>query len=146
MSGFHSLAAITGHETLMKNLTKLLALLALCLAMPVFAQSDLSSQPGTRAVVRGLDKVTATTHDFELELGKKKTFGSLTLELSYCRKRPPEEVPEVYAFLTITDRKTDGSGAEAEGEMVFNGWMFASSPALNPLEHPVYDVWILDCK
>ncbi|VAW02710.1 FIG167255: hypothetical protein [hydrothermal vent metagenome] len=120
-------------------------------ALPVLAQIErvppvLSSKPGQKVILRGLDKVTASTHDFEVEVGSTTRFGSLTIQLSYCRKRPPEETPEVFAFLTITDRETDGSGEEIEGKQIFNGWMFASSPALNPLEHPVYDVWVLDCK
>ncbi|MBL4618005.1 MAG: DUF2155 domain-containing protein [Robiginitomaculum sp.] len=111
-----------------------------------FAQQQLSSAPGKKVILRGLDKVTANTVDFEITIGQSYSFGSLTIEPSYCRKRPPEEIPEVYAFLTITDRATDGSGQEVEGLNIFNGWMFASTPALNPLEHPVYDVWVLDCK
>jgi hypothetical protein len=110
------------------------------------AQQQLSSAPGNKVVLRGLDKVTANTIDFEIPIGESYRFGSLTIQPSYCRKRPPEETPEVYAFLTITDRTTDGSGKETEGLNIFNGWMFASTPALNPLEHPVYDVWVLDCK
>jgi len=110
------------------------------------AQQQLSSAPGKKVVLRGLDKVTANTIDFEIAIGQSYNFGSLTIEASYCRKRPPEETPEVYAFLTITDRTTDGGGKETEGLNIFNGWMFASTPALNPLEHPVYDVWVLDCK
>jgi len=110
------------------------------------AQGRLSSAPGNIVVLRGLDKVTAITNDFEVKIGQSRKFGSLTIEPSYCRKRPPEETPEIYAFLTITDRVTDGSGQEIEGNVVFKGWMFASSPALNALEHSVYDVWVLDCK
>lgn len=106
----------------------------------------LSSKPGTIAILRGLDKVTATTHDFEAPIGKPVEFGSLEITASYCRKRPPEETPEVYAFLTIKDRKLDGDGNEVGKKTIFNGWMFASSPALNALQHPVYDVWVLDCK
>ncbi len=123
-----------------------LSLIISFFAGSALAQGRLSSAPGTIVVLRGLDKVTAITSDFEVKTGQSHTFGSLTIEVSYCRKRPPEETPEVYAFLTITDRKTDGSGQEIQGEVIFNGWMFASSPALNPLEHPVYDVWVLDCK
>ena len=64
----------------------------------------------------------------------------------YCRKRPPEETPETYAFLQVIDRRTDGFGVDIAGEMVYSGWMFASRPAQNPLEHAIYDVWVLDCR
>lgn len=108
--------------------------------------APLSSEPGSLAILRGLDKVTARTRDFEAPVGDPVTFGALELTVQYCRKRPPEEPPEVYAFLEVYDRRTDGFGEEVDGERIFSGWMFASSPALNALEHPVYDVWVIDCR
>jgi hypothetical protein len=108
--------------------------------------TELSSVPGHTVVLRGLDKVTARTRDFEIAIGESLDFGALTISVQYCRKRPPEETPETYAFLEILDRRTDGFGVDTDGETVFSGWMFASRPAQNPLEHPVYDVWVLDCR
>jgi hypothetical protein len=105
-----------------------------------------TSQPGTIAVLRGLDKVTARTVDFEAPVGETVAFGPLDVTVRYCRKRPPEEPPEVFTFMEVNDRRTDGFGAETQGERIFSGWMFASNPALNPLEHPVYDVWVIDCR
>ena len=105
-----------------------------------------SSPPGRVVVLRGLDKVTARTEDFEAVIGEAVTFGPLTITARYCRKRPPEETPETFVFLEVLDRRTDGFGTDIEGEMVFSGWMFASNPALSPLEHPVYDVWPIDCR
>jgi hypothetical protein len=107
---------------------------------------ELSSRPGSTVVLRGLDKVTARTRDFEVHIGDSVEFGALTITAQYCRKRPPEETPETYAFLQIVDRRTDGFGVDIAGEMVFSGWMLASRPAQNPLEHAVYDVWVLDCR
>jgi len=108
--------------------------------------AELSSQPGSTVVLRGLDKVTARTRDFEIPIGESVEFGALTITAQYCRKRPPEETPETYAFLQVVDRRTDGFGVDIDGEMVFSGWMFASRPAQNPLEHAIYDVWVLDCR
>lgn len=108
--------------------------------------APLSSEPGSVVVLRGLDKVTARTRDFEVEIGETVQFGALAITAHYCRKRPPEETPETYAFLQIRDRRTDGFGVDTEGEQIFSGWMFASRPAQNPLEHAVYDVWVLDCR
>jgi hypothetical protein len=110
------------------------------------ARQERSSQPGSVVILRGLDKVTARTRDFEAPVGEAVEFGALGITVQYCRKRPPEEPPEVFAFLQIDDRRTDGFGVEAEGERIFSGWMFASNPALNALEHPVYDVWVIDCR
>ena len=108
-------------------------------------RGPLSSQPGSIVVLRGLDKVTARTRDFEVAIGDTVQFGALSITAQYCRKRPPEETPETYAFLQINDRRTDGFGVDVEGEQIFSGWMFASRPAQNPLEHAVYDVCVIDC-
>ena len=78
--------------------------------------------------------------------GETVNFGALAITPHYCRRRPPEETPETYAFLEIRDRRTDGFGVDTDGEEIFSGWMFASRPAQNPLEHPVYDVWVIDCR
>jgi hypothetical protein len=106
----------------------------------------LSSEPGTLVVLRGLDKVTARTRDFEIVIGETVEFGALSITAQYCRKRPPEETPETYGFFEVVDRRTDGFGVDAEGETIFSGWMFASRPAQNPLEHAVYDFWVIDCR
>lgn len=136
----------------MRNLILIIAMMlfggfhALARDVALPSSQVLSSRPGKVAILRGLDKVTATTHDFEAPIDQPVKFGSLEITASYCRKRPPEETPEVYAFLIIKDRKLDGGGNEIGKKAIFNGWMFASSPALNALQHPVYDVWVLDCK
>ncbi|RDD63017.1 DUF2155 domain-containing protein [Ferruginivarius sediminum] len=91
-------------------------------------------------VMQGLDKITARTSTFEVEVGASQRFGSLEITARHCDKTPPEEPPERKAFLEIVDIRPD---REAIG--VFTGWMFSSSPALNALEHPVYDVWVIDC-
>lgn len=92
-------------------------------------------------VLRALDKITARITELELEIGQEETFGTLILKALYCRSRPPIETPETFTYLEIDDITRQG-----ERERVFEGWMMASSPALNPLEHPVYDVWVISCK
>ncbi len=91
--------------------------------------------------LRALDKITARITEIELPVGEEKYFGTLALRAKYCRTRPPIETPETFAYLEIDDIKHSG-----EREQVFKGWMVASSPALNALEHPVYDVWVISCK
>jgi hypothetical protein len=93
------------------------------------------------ALLQGLDKVTARISTIDAELGKPVRFGTLEITLRACRKHPPEEPPEAAAFLEIRDILPD----EAP-KPIFSGWMFASSPALSALQHPVYDVWVVDCK
>ena len=93
------------------------------------------------AVLQGLDKVTARISTIEAPVGDVVRFGTLEIIARVCDKRPPEETPESAAFLDIWEVRR---GEPPAG--VFRGWMFASSPALSALEHPVYDVWVLDCR
>jgi hypothetical protein len=93
------------------------------------------------AVLQGLDKITARISTFEAPVEEIARFGSLQITTRTCHKRPPEEPPESAAFLEIVDVRPDSAAVE-----VFTGWMFASSPALSAMEHPVYDVWVIDCK
>lgn len=93
------------------------------------------------AVVGALDKITARITRLELPSGRKVKFGTLTLEAKACYKRPPEEPPETYIYLVIDDVHSDGTEVQ-----VFQGWMLESSPALNAMEHAVYDVWAIDCR
>ncbi len=93
------------------------------------------------AILQGLDKVTARISTIEAPLGETVVFGTLRIVARACHKRPPEEPPESSAFLDIVDLKPGQAP-----EPLFTGWMFASSPALSALEHPVYDVWVIDCS
>lgn len=116
----------------MRLLTFFLCGLAIASAAPANAAT---------AVLQGLDKITARISTFEAPLGRAVRFGTLEITVKSCRKRPPEEPPETSAYMEILDIKP-----VQEPVRLFEGWMFASSPALSALEHPVYDVWVLDCK
>ena len=102
-------------------------------------EQDMESQPV--AVLRALDKITARITEMEVAVGSEAVFGTLILKPVYCRTRAPIEPPETFAYLEIDDVNRQGGR-----DRVFEGWMLASSPALNPLEHPVYDVWVINCK
>jgi hypothetical protein len=90
--------------------------------------------------VRALDKVTARVSTFRVAVGETAPFGKLRITARACDKRPPEDTPESAAYLEIAELDS-----RQQTHTVFRGWMFASSPGLSPMEHPVYDVWILDC-
>jgi hypothetical protein len=92
------------------------------------------------AVLRALDKVTARVTTLYVPIGEPARFGTLEITADVCDKRPPEEPPESAAFLRIVEARRDQPPVD-----VFHGWMFASSPGLSPLEHAVYDIWVLDC-
>jgi hypothetical protein len=94
----------------------------------------------TGAVLQGLDKVTARISTFEVPFDRLVAFGSLTIQVRACHKTPPTEAPESTAFLEMEESFENGPDRQ-----VFTGWMFASSPAVSALEHPVYDVWVVDC-
>ena len=121
------------------------ALIALA-ALAVFAPANAENLKGNAVVLRTLDKVTATTKDYTVKIGSELKYGSLTVAVKHCEKKPPEEVPETYAFIQIDDLKLDGKGEKGEHERVFSGWMLASNPAISALDHSVYDIWVIDCK
>ncbi len=122
---------------------------AFMLSAPLVAAQDTLGQGAeakgnishSTVTLRALDKITARITEIELPVGEEGHFGTLALNVRYCRTRPPIEPPETFAYIEIDDMKRGGTR-----ERVFEGWMVASSPALNALEHPVYDVWVMSCK
>jgi hypothetical protein len=113
--------------------------LALAIAMPSWASAETISEPV--ALLQGLDKITARVSKFDAPVDTAVRFGTLSIRVRDCEKNPPEETPESTAFLEIDELRPGEAGVR-----LFSGWMFASSPALSALEHPVYDVNLLDCR
>lgn len=95
----------------------------------------------TVAILQGLDKITARISRIEAPVDSPVRFGTLTILVRACKKRPPEEPPESAAFLEIEEKRPGDTATRP----IFSGWMFASSPALSAIEHPVYDIGVLDC-
>lgn len=93
-----------------------------------------------RIFLQGLDKVTGRVFKIEAKIGQEIKFEKLRITVRQCRKAPPEEPAESLAFLDIFEDRGENRLAP-----VFNGWMFASNPAVSGLEHPVYDVWVYEC-
>ena len=95
-----------------------------------------------------LDKITARISTKSVPVGGGTEFGTLELRVHYCAYRPPEEPPENVAFIMIFDNgyaDKKPKKAQKAQKALFSGWMFASSPAISGLEHPVYDVTLLSC-
>lgn len=115
-------------------------------------QSFTSVIPGEAVEMRGLNKITAETTDMTLEFNEPVRFGTLTIVARYCSKRPPEFIPETFVFLEIYDHRTPESRAidvevgQGERQKIFSGWMLGSSPGLHGLEHPIFDVWPINCE
>jgi len=94
----------------------------------------------TRAVFAGLDKITGRIISFDAAIGETVQFGALQVTARVCYTRPPTEATNTDAFVEVDEVTLQG-----EIKRVFNGWMFAASPGLHGVEHPIYDVWLTDC-
>jgi hypothetical protein len=98
-------------------------------------------QGGTALVMRGLDKITGRPTSITAQIGKQVKFATLTITARFCYSTPQSETPETAAFVQIEDHRPD-----QPSRRVFSGWMYASSPGLNGVEHPLYDVWVISCN
>jgi hypothetical protein len=107
----------------------------LVLAMPALGQPSIER---SGVVLQALDKVTARVQPLEAPIGVETQFGGLLITPRACLVSTPTEAPESAAFLEIRE-------VESGDELLFSGWMFASSPGLSALEHSVYDIWVLQC-
>jgi hypothetical protein len=94
-----------------------------------------------QAVFAGLDKITGRIISFEVNINETVQFGALQVTPRVCYSRPPTETPNTDAFIQVDEVTLSG-----EIKRIFEGWMFAASPGLHAVEHPVYDVWLTDCK
>ena len=111
-------------------------------AKPLVANEWLIGDVG---LFQGLDKITARIKTFEIKVGVPKSFGILDINLQKCVYSKPLEEPESIAYIKVLDRSEKYS-ANKQKLSIFEGWIFASSPALNAMEHPVYDVSLISCK
>ena len=98
-------------------------------------------QGGTQLVMRGLDKITGRPTSITAPIGKQVAFATLSITARFCYSTPASETPETAAFVQIEDHRQD-----QPARRVFSGWMYASSPGLNGMEHPLYDVWVITCR
>jgi hypothetical protein len=92
------------------------------------------------AVFSGLDKITGRITSFDVAINETVQFGALQVTPRVCYSRPPTETPNTDAFVEV-----DEVTLQNEIKRIFTGWMFAASPGLHAVEHPIYDVWLTDC-
>ena len=97
--------------------------------------------PNPTAVFSGLDKITGRIITFDVAINETVQFGALEVTPRACYTRPPTEAPTTDGFIEVDEMTLQG-----EIKRIFTGWMFAASPGLNAVEHPIYDVWLTDCK
>ena len=98
-------------------------------------------QGGTSLLLRGLDKITGRPTNITAPIGKQVKFATLTITARFCYSTPASETPETAAFVEVEDHRPDQAARK-----IFSGWMYASSPGLNGVEHPLYDVWVISCN
>jgi len=117
------------------------------------AAADKPTEPLKRArssvaVLQALDKVTTETMRFEAPVGQPIRYKTLVFTVRACETTAPDEdAPDSVAYVTVdTQPKALPGRVAPPGRQIYKGWMYANSPGLNPLEHPVYDAWLIACK
>jgi hypothetical protein len=113
---------------------------AMILAPVMPAPSSAQRIENVVAIFAALDKVTAKISRLEVPLNETKSFGALKVTPRACYSRAPTEPPKTTSFVEVDEMLLDG-----KEKRIFTGWMFADSPGLNAVEHPVFDVWLTDC-
>lgn len=100
------------------------------------------------AILQALDKVTTETMRFEVPVGQPIRYKTLVFTVRACETAAADEIaPETAAYIIVdTQPKAQAGRAAPPGRQIYKGWMYASSPGLNPLQHPVYDAWLIACK
>jgi hypothetical protein len=114
-------------------------LAVLALAAPDPALADKMSNP--IAVFDGLDKITGRIISFEVSINETVQFGALQITPRVCYSRPPTDPPQTDAFAQV-----DEIDEQKQVKRIFSGWMFADSPGLHGVEHPIFDIWLTSCK
>tara|TARA_B110000091_G_C13607116_1_gene387168 strand:+ start:331 stop:738 length:408 start_codon:yes stop_codon:yes gene_type:complete len=88
-----------------------------------------------------LDKVSSKTNLLKIKIGEEKKFQNLLIKSLKCKNSEFDDSPEITAYIQVKDL-TNKDNNEV---FIFNGWTFSSSPAINPFDHPVYDIWLIKC-
>ena len=113
-------------------------LLSFALLLPVFATAQEDVELGTGAILRGLDKVSGVTADFEVPQGVTMLYERMEVTVKECRFPAGNLSGDAYAFVEIRE--------QGKADLAFQGWMIASSPALNALDNARYDIWVIRCR
>lgn len=93
------------------------------------------------ARMQAMDKITGMVRVIDVPVNSEVKYGSFSIVVRACKTRPPEETPENFAFVDVVDNYKSENPVN-----IFRGWMISSSPSLNPVEHPIYDIWLLNCE
>lgn len=123
-------------------MVKTFKIVSLFIFLSVFGVANAERLENQVAVFNALEKVTATIETIEINLNDTKIFGIFEVTPRVCYTRSSTERPQTTSFVEIDEVSTD----QTQRKRIFTGWMFAGSPGLHAVEHPVYDIWLIDCK
>ncbi len=124
-----------------KNNFKLICLVILFYFCLILNSNSKSNLEGTFTDIKILDKISSKNTLLRLENGKLKKFKDLEIKSIKCKNSEFDDNPEITAYIQVRDLTKKNN----DEVFVFNGWMFSSSPSIEPFDHPVYDVWLLSC-
>ena len=124
-----------------KNNLKLIYFLFLFYFCLVFNSNSKSNLEGTFTDIKILDKISSKNTLLKLKNGELKKFKDLEIKSLKCKNSEFDDNPEITAYIQVRDLTSKNN----DEVFVFNGWMFSSSPSIEPFDHPVYDVWLVSC-
>ena len=107
----------------------------------LLSETDINEKNKIYINIKALDKVTAKTSSIKILIGEKKSFGPLEIKALKCERSENTETLDTVAYLQVKDLSIKDNNQV----FLFNGWTFASSPTLQSIDHPVYDLWVIDC-
>ena len=125
------------------NLSKLLInLIIICLSLKVVNAQSKNDMVGVKTDIKILDKISSKNELISLINGEEFTYKDLAIKVMKCTNSEFDDNPEIKAYIQVRDlTKNDNDKV-----YVFNGWMFSSSPSIAPFDHPVYDIWLVNCN
>ena len=107
----------------------------------IFASEKIENVDGKFIEIKILDKVSSKTNLLKLTIGEEKKFQNLLIKSLKCKNSEFDDNPEITAYIQVQDLVNKDNNEV----FIFNGWTFSSSPAINPFDHPVYDIWLTKC-
>ena len=123
-----------------KTKLKIIIFLILCLPFRAFSNDKVEYQ-GNFVEIKILDKLSSKNISLNLEIGIEKKYQNLSIKALKCKNSEFDDDPEITAYLQVRDLNNTTN----DSVFIFNGWTFASSPAINSFDHPVYDIWLVKC-
>ena len=124
-----------------KNNFKLIYFIYLFYFCLVFNSNAISNLEGTFTDIKILDKISTKNTLLKLKNGELRKFKDLSIKSLKCKNSEFDDDPEITAYIQVRDL----TNKKNDEVFVFNGWMFSSSPSIKPFDHPVYDVWLINC-